>query len=314
MNEKGFVESRQDDWARLEELVGALEGRRLTGREAVREILRLYRRAASDLAEAQTYFPASRTVERLQLLVGRAYGAVYRQPEERLGLTQFVLEKLPQTFRKNAKYFLTASLTFGAGLLLGVVMVGVDESWAQVVIPQPVLEKVKHGELWTDMLTLVPPALASTLVFSNNVLVCFTAFALGLTLGVGTFYVLFVNGLMFGAALAVCGHYGMLDRIAAFVVGHGVLELSAIMMAGAAGLMLGDALARPGPYRRLDALRVRARDAATLAVGAVPFLAEAAFIEGYVSPGEAAATAKYLLGFGMGLLMYAYLLTAGRKR
>jgi uncharacterized membrane protein SpoIIM required for sporulation len=78
--------------------------------------------------------------------------------------------------------------------------------------------------------------------------------------------------------------------------------------------MLGDALARPGPYRRLDALRVRARDAAVLVVAAIPFLAEAGFIEGYISPGEVLVPAKYLLGILTGALMYAYLFTAGRRR
>jgi len=313
VNERAFADKRQADWERLEQLVAALEARKLSGRDQVRDVLRLYRRAAADLAEAQTQLPRSATVERLQLLVGRAYGAIYRNPEDRVGLTQFVIEKLPRTFRDNVGYFLAALLTFGAGLLLGIIMVSIDESWAQVALPEQAITQVENGQLWTDIFTLVPPSLTSALVFYNNTAVCFTAFALGLTLGVGTLYVLFVNGLVLGSAMSLCWRYDLLDQLAAFVVGHGVLELSAIMMAGAAGLMLGDALARPGPYRRLDALRMRARDAAVLAVGAIPFLAEAGFIEGFISPGNLMAPVKYLLGIATGLLMYSYLLTAGKR-
>ena len=314
VNEKTFAESRSADWARLQELVDAAEQRRLEGRDAIRELLRLYRRAASDLAEAQTQFPGSGTVERLQLLAGRAYRVIYRQPEEHVGIMQFVLEKLPQTFRQNLGYFAVAWLTFGIGLLLGIVMVALEESWAQVTLPRAAIDSVEHGKLWTELVTLLPPSLVSAGVFYNNAIVCLTAFALGLTLGVGTFYVLFMNGLALGSAASLCWRYGLLDQLGAFVVGHGVLELSAIMLAGAGGLMLGDALARPGPYRRLDALRVRARDAAVLVVAAIPFLAEAGFIEGYISPGEVLVPAKYLLGILTGALMYAYLFTAGRRR
>lgn len=313
MNERAFAEGRREDWNRLRELLEGLERRRLGGRGEVQELLRRYRRAASDLAEADTNFPGSAAAEELHMLVGRAYGAIYRQPEERLGVSGFVLRKLPCTFRKNVGYFLFALATFVCACVTGIAVCSADERWTEFFLPPAAIEALERGELWTEVVfSVIPSPAISALVFYNNAFVCFTAFALGLSLGVGTLYVLFVNGLMLGTAIWLCWKHAMLDQLAQFVVGHGVLEISAIMMAGAAGLMLGDALARPGRYRRLDALRVRARDAAALAVGAIPFLALAGFVEGFLSPAHFPAPAKYAVGLGTGCLLYLYLFLCGR--
>ncbi len=314
MNERAFAQARQKDWERLEELTCALETHRHLGRNTVRELLRLYRRTASDLAEAQTHFPDGRIREQLELLVGRAYRAVYSRPQERVGANRFFFERLPQTFRANAGYFLFAVMAFGVGCLVGAVIVSLEEGWAGLCLPPAAIEAVHRGELWTDLFGLVPSSVISTAVFYNNAVVCFTAFALGLTFGLGTLYVLFVNGLMLGSALTLCWRHSMLEQLGAFMAGHGLLEVSAILLAATGGLMLGDALVRPGQYRRRDALRLRAREAVTLTVGALPFLAAAGLIEGIVSPGALEATAKYALGISSGLLLFVYLLVAGRGR
>ncbi len=313
MNQESFVEGRRSDWARLEQLLDALERKRLAGRKEIQELLRLYRRAACDLAEAQTHFPASSAAERLHLLVGRAYGAVYRQPEERIGLSRFVFHRLPQTFRNNLGYFAFALAIFACACITGAALVAMDEMWAELCLPYEAIESIRRGEFWTNLFGVIPSSFVSALIFYNNTVVCFTAFALGLSFGLGTLYVLLVNGLMLGSALSLCWKYNMLDQLGAFMVGHGVLEISAILMAAAAGLMLGDALARPGRLRRLDSLRLRAREATALAVGALPFLAAAGLIEGYVSLGSLMHPLKYALGIGMGSLMYVHLFLAGRR-
>jgi len=314
MRQSAFVESRRRDWARLEELLGALEGRRRLGREGARELLRLYRRAAADLAEAQTRFPDSELRQELELLVGRAYAAVYRQPDEPVGASRLFAQRVPQAFRANLGYFGFALATFTLAFVLGAAIVTMAERWAELCLPPAAIESVRRGELWTNFFGLLPSSVVSTVVFYNNAMVCFSAFALGVTFGLGTLYVLFVNGLMLGSALSLCWRHGMLAELGGFVVGHGVIEISAILLAATGGLMLGDALARPGPYRRLDALRIRAREAATLAVGALPFLAAAALIEGAISTGDTGGPGRYALGLAGGVLMYAYLLTGGRGR
>jgi len=313
VNVQSFVDRRRENWARLAELLDALQGGRRLGREGARELLRLYRRAAADLAEAQTHLPDEPVREELELLVGRAYGVLYGQAPGRVGAGRFFAEALPRAFRANAGYFAFALGTLLLAAVAGAAMAAMEQRWAAVLLPPAVVESVQQGRLWTGLFSMMPSSLLSTVLFYNNAMVCFAAFALGLAFGVGTIYVLSLNGLMLGAAAGLCWRHGMLGELAAFAVGHGVLEVSAILLAGAGGLMLGDALARPGPYRRLDALRLRAREAATLAVGALPFLAAAALIEGTLSVDSHGEAANYILGLSAGALLYAYLLTAARR-
>jgi len=313
MNERAFIESRWQDWTRLEGLVEALEKGRLRTHKEIQEILRLYRRAASDLAEAQTHFAGSEVLDKLQLLVGRSYGAIYQKPEKQLGAAVYVTRTLPQTFRSNFGYFIFALTVFAFGLIVGAVVVQADERWAELCLPTAAIESIQRGELWTNLLSVVPSSIISAFVLYNNAVVCFTVFALGLSLGIGTICVLFLNGMVIGTTMSLSWNHGILGQLGSFVVGHGVLEISAVLLCGAGGLMMGEALVRPGRYRRLDALRIRAREALALAVGAVPFLAAAGFIEGYISPGDLHQPLKYALGVGTGTMLYLYLFTSGRR-
>jgi uncharacterized membrane protein SpoIIM required for sporulation len=109
-------------------------------------------------------------------------------------------------------------------------------------------------------------------------------------------------------------HYGVGFELWSFVIGHGVIELSVIFIAGGAGLMLGWAVIHPGLLRRRDALAIAARKAVRLVIGCVPLLVRAGLIEGLISPAESIPwAAKWVLGLGSGLLLYSYLLLAGRK-
>jgi uncharacterized membrane protein SpoIIM required for sporulation len=100
-----------------------------------------------------------------------------------------------------------------------------------------------------------------------------------------------------------------------FVIGHGVIELSVIFMAGGAGLSIGWALLRPGLLRRRDALMLASRKAILLIIGCVPLLLIAGLIEGFISPAESLPwTIKWIVGLVSGILLYGYLIFAGRGR
>jgi uncharacterized membrane protein SpoIIM required for sporulation len=123
-----------------------------------------------------------------------------------------------------------------------------------------------------------------------------------------------INGLILGGITGLTIHYGIGFELWTFVIGHGVIELSVIMMAGGSGLMLGWAILQPGLLRRRDALALAARRALKLVIGCVPLLIIAGTIEGFLSPAENVPwLVKWLVGIGSGLVMYAYLLLAGRN-
>jgi uncharacterized membrane protein SpoIIM required for sporulation len=148
---------------------------------------------------------------------------------------------------------------------------------------------------------------------TNNIRVSFLAFAGGVLLGLLTVYVLIVNGLQIGGILGLCAQFGLADELLTFVVGHGVIELSVIFVAGGSGLQLGWALLRPGPYRRRDALVRAGRRAVRLVAGCVPLLIIAGLIEGFISPSALPATLKANVGLISGVLLYTYWLKAGKS-
>jgi uncharacterized membrane protein SpoIIM required for sporulation len=170
---------------------------------------------------------------------------------------------------------------------------------------------MENDSLWTDIAVSQRPFFSSV-IMTNNIQVSFLAFAGGVLLGSLTVYVMIVNGLQLGGVLGLSLQFGLADELLSFVVGHGVIELSVIFVAGGAGLQLGWALLRPGPYRRRDALVRAGRTAVRLVVGCVPLLIVAGLIEGFISPAELSATVKAGVGLVSGVILYTYWLRAGR--
>src|SRR5262245_65263248 len=116
---------------------------------------------------------------------------------------------------------------------------------------------VERGELWTDgLLNVTPSAVLSVSILTNNIVVSFFAFCSGVIFGLGTFYLVGLNGLSLGAIFAFTGQHGLAGRLFDFVVAHGCVELSCICIAGAAGAYIGEALIRPGGLTRSEAFRI----------------------------------------------------------
>jgi len=312
-----FISERKSAWQRLEELLKLLDGmtlRRLH-REEVRELGRIYRRTASDLAIARAESRDPRLINYLNSLVIRAHGRIYRADTQGYGrIRDFFTRDFPLAFRRTWRYTATS---FGVFMLFSLIaffgtrydpdfseFAGIPSSFREVVINQ-------RTHWWEDLNKA--NQVGSSQIFTNNIRVTFYAFALGVLLGVGTLYVLAFNGAMVGAILALTYRAGFGNDLATFMVGHGVIELSCIFISGGAGLLIGTAVLMPGDLSRGDALKSRGMEAVRLIIGCVPLLVVAGIIEGFISPQPISPIVKISIGALTGIALYSYLLLAGRE-
>ena len=217
---------------------------------------------------------------------------------------------MPQVFRQSALFVLCAFILFMIPAVIGFRLLYLAPENAHVFGLEDQRETLAAQETWTDIPVEERPY-ASAFIMSNNIRVALLAFAGGAAFGVFTIYVLVTNGLVVGGVLGLAAHYGMGESLLTFIIGHGVIELSIIFIAGGAGLSLAWALLNPGLYTRRDALALQARRIVPLAVIAIPFLIIAGTIEGFISPAESPFALHALIGLGSGLLMYAYFLFSG---
>ncbi|MCB8943666.1 MAG: stage II sporulation protein M [Ardenticatenaceae bacterium] len=318
MNVEKFYQSRQNEWKQLTELLDrsqrAIEQ---LSPDEVKQLGKLYRAAASDLAVAQREFPTHRVTAYLNQLVARGHAVVYRsEPLAVKRMVRFVTQGFPRTFRETAWYTITAALL----LIIPALAAGLLTNWrpeasiwllppqVQTLIPQ-----IEDKDLWTDIPIEERPY-ASSFIMTNNIRVSFLAFSGGVTAGLLTLYAMIFNGLLIGGLLGLTSHYDVGFELGTFMVGHGVIELTTIFIAGGSGLMLGWAIVHPGLLRRRDALVLAARKALKLIVGCVPLLVIAGIIEGFISPNENIIwPVKWGVGVATGLILYSYLLLAGRS-
>src|SRR6202158_4173204 len=312
-----FIKERKTVWERLEELLQLLDRMTLRKlhREEVKELGRIYRRTASDLAIARAESRDPRLVNYLNSLVIRAHGRIYRADSNWLQrIIRFFTHDFPQTFRRAWRYTATA---FGVFLVFSsIAFFGTrhDPDFSEFAGISPYFREsvINNRKHWWERLNDANQ-IGSTQIFTNNIRVTFYAFALGAMFGLGTLYILASNGASFGAIIALTYRAGFGNDLLGFVVGHGVIELSCIFIAGGAGLLIGTALLMPGDLSRGDALKSRGMEAVRLVVGCVPLLVVAGIIEGFISPAPISPVIKFGLGENTGMALYSYLFLVGRQ-
>lgn len=308
-----FVTRRRPDWEKLGALLDALDARKLHAPQLA-ELDHLYRRAAADLARVQSFYAGTDVHRFLNQLCGRAYGRIYAHRPDRLAAARrFFAADFPRAVREELKFVGAAAGLVGLGTIVGLTTLLLQPGLADLFVPDALQRYVSEHRLWTDSLEL-PPSEIATQIFTNNLQVTVGAFALGLTGGLGTVFILLNNGVFLGATLGHCFNGGVGGGLLVFMSAHGWVELSVICICGGAGLVLGHALVVPGERPRAEVLRERATRAVQLVLGCAPFLVGIGIVEGYVSPGHLVpAAVKVLLGAALGLGFWAYLLTAGRR-
>lgn len=320
MKQGQFEKCHQDNWLRFSERLDALERSRRRN-QAGDGFTRQYREICQHLALAQERGYSGHLIEPLQQLAMRGHQQLYRHRGQFAAqLLGFVLADFPRLVRAEYRLVALAGLLFfGSLIIMGLLVYSHPDLIYSVVSPAQVGEMESMYDPAARRIGQMAERASSTdwLMFGyyimHNLGIAFQTFASGLFFGLGSLFFLLFNGLMIGAIAGHLTDVGFGETFWPFVIGHGAFELTAIALAGAAGLKLGWALLAPGSLRRTQALRVAAETSVRLIGGVMLFLLIAAFIEAYWSSMTwPQATTKYLVGAAMWALVAAYLIFAGR--
>ena len=310
-----FISTRKNAWQRLEDLLKLLDGASLgrLRKDEVRELGRIYRRTASDLAIARAESRDPRLVNYLNSLVIRAHGRIYRADAQGGKLIRrFFTRELPQTFRRTWRYTLLSFLIFSSFSVIGFAGTRYDPEFSELVGVRPAFRElfIETKTRWWERLNESNQEGASE-IMANNIWVTICTFAFGATFGLGTLFYLAYNGANIASVLALTYNAGFGNDLVAFMVAHGVIELSCIFIAGGAGLLIGSAMLMPGDLTRADALKTRGMEAIRLMVGVALLLVVAGTIEGFISPLPIDPRIKYSIAAISGVALYSYLLFVG---
>ncbi len=306
-----FIREREGDWRELDELLRAPRRARRTA-AAVLRLGALYRGAAADLALARRGHPGDPVVARLESLVARARTTVYADEPRRESLRTFLTRTYWVRVRERPGLLaLAIALLLGPAVLAGLWALS-DPSGAVGIVPGQFRGAVEP--IGDTGMTASETAAFSTAVMTNNIQVTFLAFAAGILLGLGTVVVLAYNGAILGAITGGAIANGNGAEIVEFVTAHGVIELSCIAVAAAAGLRIGHAIVAPGPRPRARALTEEARPAIAIVLGTIPWVVLAGIIEGFVTRAGFGLVPGIVLGVGVGALYWSLVLVRGRPR
>jgi uncharacterized membrane protein SpoIIM required for sporulation len=311
-----WMEKRKPYWARLEAIVNPSMRKGISGlayRE-LQDLALLYRQVAADLAKVREDPSGHRVADYLNQLLARAHNVIYmgRRVSPRK-ILPFYFRTFPAVFRQTIGYTALAVAVFAVGALAGFLTCLADPAFQRFFLGSHMAETIDRRQMWTDSIVAVKP-LAASGIMTNNLTVSFAAFALGITGGIGTLYLLLTNGLMMGVIAAACWQAGMSLPLWEFVAPHGVLELPAIFIAGGAGLLIARGLLFPGHLPRRESLVACGGQAGRLILGIVPILVVAGVIEGFISPSAFPVPAKFILAGVLAALLGTYLSTAGEAQ
>ena len=318
MRQVTFVERRSSAWEELDTLLtraGKRGVRRLNG-EDVQRLGRLYRATTSDLAYAGGQGYDARVLGYLNRLVARAHAQVYGASATTgwRRVATFYTETFPREFRASFALIALCTIITVATAVVAYVLIRTHPADAYALLPSEIIPPEIKKSLHDSNFAVSPSQspVMSSMIITNNIRVAVYAFAGCITLGFGTLYIIAFNGFMLGGIGALFTNAGFGSDFWATVAPHGVIELTAIQIAGAAGLLISAGILMPGRLRRGDAIAENAKRAGVLIAGVASMLIVAGTIEGYFSPLRFPESVRIGVGAVTAVLLVVYFTYVGR--
>ncbi|GAB2966871.1 MAG TPA: stage II sporulation protein M [Actinotalea caeni] len=307
MDVDAFVAVRSARWERLAQLT---RQRHLSGPEAD-ELVALYQATATDYSRVRTSAPDPALISRLSALLGRGRSLVAGAHEPAWSdVVRFFVVSVPAAFYRVRWWTVATMVAF--------LVVGVVSGWWTYSHPELLAEVGTFSErqqyaerAFEAYYSEHPAGDFATMVWTNNAWIAARAIGLGIT-GIGPIYLLVMNALSVGTAGAVLAEFDMLHVFFGLILPHGLLELTSIFVACAAGLKIFWTWVRPGPRTRSRALAEEGRAMVTLAIGLAVVLLVCGVVEGYVTPSSLPTGVKIAIGALVLAGYWVYTLVLGR--
>lgn len=281
MKEAAFVKQNKSRWEEFEKVVQQKEQARPD------KYAELFIQITDDLSFARTQYPDSRTTKYLNALASKVHLEIYKNKKEEKGrFITFWKYELPEVMYDAQKPLLLAFVIFVVAGIIGAVSAQYDDTFVRLIMGDGyvnmTLENIKSG----NPTKVYASESELNMFFSitwNNVLVSFYVFVYGVIASLGTAFHLFRNGLMVGTFIMFFAREQQLATALPVIMLHGTIELSSIVVAGAAGFVMGNSLLFPGTYSRIISFKRGAVKGLKIVAGLVPFFILAGFIESFVT-------------------------------
>jgi uncharacterized membrane protein SpoIIM required for sporulation len=293
-----WLKKRRPYWERLAALLSQAGsgGLRALTRAELAETALLYRQVASDLSILRQDSTARAYSDHVNQLLARAHHIIYsNRGASFLNLVRYMSEVYPRVFQRNLRYVILSLVVFLSGAALGSVLTLARPDFMRHMLGPGMVATIERHEMWTHSVVAVAP-MASSWIMTNNLTVCFVAFAGGILFGFLPLYSMFYNGLLLGVVGVACAQHGMTRDLWSFVAPHGALELPSIVLSGAAGFRLAHGVLFPGFYRWRDSVALAGAEASRLIAGIIPLLVIAGTLEGFFSPSSVPVWLKFTVG------------------
>ena len=281
MKEAAFIRQNKKRWEEFEKVV------KQRGQAQPDRLAELFIQVTDDLSFARTQYPESRTTRYLNGLAGMVHLEIYKnKKEDKNRFLSFWKEELPRVMYEARKPLLYALLIFLAAGAIGAISTMCDDTFVRLILSDAyvnmTLENIKQGN---------PTAVYSTsdelsmffFITWNNIFVSFRVFVFGVFASLGTAVFLLYNGIMVGTFIMFFFQEQQLGQAFPVIMLHGTIELSSIVIAGAAGFVMGNGLLFPGTYSRIESFKKSAVKGLKIVMGLVPFFVIAGFIESFIT-------------------------------
>lgn len=282
MREAAFIKRNTPKWRAYEETLAEP-----SVRPDPDELTDQYIELTDDLSYARTFYPESNITKYLNSAAARMHrGLMQNKRDDQNRFIVFWTHELPTVFRESHRLLLVSAIFFGLACLVGWLSAANDDTFVRLILGDSyvnmTLENIKKG----DPLGVYNSDDRANMFLSityNNIGVSLRTFVAGLLASFGTILILFYNGVMLGTFQYFFYERGLLLESVLKIWIHGTLEISAIVIAGCAGLTVGNSLLFPGTYSRLESFKRGSKQGLKIAIGLIPIFIVAGFLESYIT-------------------------------